>query len=82
VSGNEYAHLGFLLHFTADTWLDKDDVRWLRYGCECLTIAEWEKNLSRIVARHINDKAGRAQYAKTLRALIALANTLPSRSQE
>ena len=53
---------------------DSNGVRWLKYGCEAMTLGRWDDEVAGLCAKHVPDNA--ARYEAEIRALVALCRTL------
>lgn len=77
VYGNAYLAWGFM-RYRWTIHREKDNTPILVYGCERHSVAEWKKDITKIVARHVADTKQRGEFKKIITALLGMAATIPS----
>jgi hypothetical protein len=77
VYGDAYLAWGFM-RYRWTIHREKDNTPILVYGCERHSVAEWKKDITKIVARHVADTKQRGEFKKIITALLGMAATIPS----
>ena len=77
VSGDAYLAWGFM-RYRWTIHREKDNTPILVYGSERHSVAEWKKDITKIVARHVADTKQRGEFKKIITALLGMAATIPS----